>query len=184
MFCRIILSVFLLATTHCAMAQQLYELSKGSVKFYSDAPLELIKATSDELQGLLDLQQKQFAFRVPISSFMGFNSPLQKEHFNENYMETIAHPVATFSGKIIEDINLQKDGEYKIRAKGKLNIHGVEQERIIYVKVKVKQGQIFAVSDFMVALSDHNIKIPRVVYDKLAPDINVSVTSLLIPKSN
>lgn len=184
MFCRIILSMFLLTCVYSATAQQLFELSKGTVRFYSDAPLELIKASSDELQGLLDMEQKQFAFRVPISSFMGFNNPLQKEHFNESYMETIIHPVATFSGKIIEDVDLKTDGEYKIRAKGKLKIHGVEQERILYVTLKVKNGQVTASSDFMVALADHDIKIPRVVYDKLAPDINVSVATTLIPKSN
>ena len=165
------------------MAQNMYQLSNGKVKFYSNAPLELINASSDDLQGLLDLGQKQFAFRIPIASFMGFNSPLQKEHFNENYMETPDYPVATFSGKIIEDIDPKKDGDYKVRAKGKLNIHGVEQERIIYVNVKVKNGKMYATSDFMIPLADHNIKIPRVVYNKLAPDINVSVSTELIPKS-
>ena len=110
---------------------------------------------------------------------MGFNSPLQREHFNENYMESEHYPEATFTGKIIEDVDLARDGEYDVRAKGKLNIHGMEQERIIKGHVVTKNGKISLHAEFTVSLADHNIKIPRVVYDKLAPDISVTVNAVL-----
>jgi hypothetical protein len=51
-------------------------------------------------------------------SFQGFNSPLQKEHFNENYVESDKFPEASFKGKIIEDQDLTVDGTYELRAKG------------------------------------------------------------------
>ena len=50
-------------------------------------------------------------------SFQGFNSPLQKEHFNENYVESDKFPDASFKGKVIEDVDLSKDGTYEVRAK-------------------------------------------------------------------
>ncbi len=46
-------------------------------------------------------------------------------------MESQASPYAISIGKIIEKIDFPKDGKYTSRAKGKLTIHGVEQERII-----------------------------------------------------
>ncbi len=42
---------------------------------------------------------------LKVNSFKGFNSALQKEHFNENYMESENFPYASFEGKIIEDID-------------------------------------------------------------------------------
>lgn len=158
-------------------AQKVYEVKNSKITFNSEAPKELISAETVELKGLVDLNKKAFAFRVGITSFMGFNSPLQREHFNENYMESNIFPEATFTGKIIEDVDLSKDGIYGIRAKGKLKIHGVEKERIIKSLVTVKNGNIEIRSSFTVLLSDHNIRIPRVVSEKLAPEINVSVTA-------
>ncbi len=160
---------------------QVYEIQKGMIRFFSEAPQELIRASTTELKGKLDIQKKTFAFKVSNASFQGFNSPLQREHFNENYMESEVYPESSFTGKIIEDVDVSKDGEYKLRAKGKLKIHGVEQERIIDVEIRAKSGKLIVHSEFFVSLYDHNIKIPKVVYDKLAPDIHVTVGGSMVP---
>ncbi|MBL7718026.1 MAG: YceI family protein [Flavipsychrobacter sp.] len=162
----------------CASAQ-IYDMEKGKAAFHSEAPQELISAESVELKGIVDAGKKSFAFRVNISSFMGFNSPLQREHFNENYMESNIFPDASFAGKIIEDIDFSKEGSYTVRAKGKLTIHGVPVERIVRADVLVKGGRLILSSRFIVSLADHNIKIPRVVSEKLSPDIEVTVNATL-----
>ena len=154
---------------------QVYNTNNGSITFSSDAPLELIKASSNEMRGKFDVTKKLFAFTVKIISFTGFNSPLQKEHFNENYMESVQYPNASFSGKIIEDIDFSKNGTFTVRAKGNLNIHGVVQERIIKSELFIKDGKISIRSDFTVLLIEHNIPIPKVVHEKLASEIKVEV---------
>ena len=75
--------------------------------------------------------KKNFSLKVDVHSFQGFNSPLQKEHFNENYLESDKYPVASFTGKIIEDVDLSADGAYELRTKGTITIHNIPQERII-----------------------------------------------------
>ena len=159
-----------------------YKVSTGSISFRSDAPLELIKAQSSELKGLVIPDKKQFAFIINIKSFKGFNSPLQQEHFNENYLESNKYPVASFEGKIIEDIDFTKDGEYSVRSKGNLSIHGVVQERIIKCDVSIKNKNISLKSTFTVLLADHNIPIPKVVHEKLASEIKVEVKAELVTK--
>ena len=94
-------------------------------------------------------------------------------------METKKYPKASFAGKIIEDIDFQKDGTYSIRAKGQLNIHGVEQERIIKSQLEVRDNKIRVQSTFTVPLADHNITIPKVVYQKIAEEISVVVDAEL-----
>lgn len=180
---RLIIVLLTAMFSQLALGQSLFEVTKGMVNFHSDAPQELIKASSPNITGILDIDKHNFAFRIRIISFIGFNSPLQREHFNENYMESSRFPEASFSGKIIEDADLHKDGTYTVRAKGKLNIHGIQVERIIPVRIKVKHGTMSIESDFVVSLADHGIKIPRVVDEKLAPDINVSVAATLMQRN-
>lgn len=159
-----------------------YKVGMGSITFKSDASLELIKAQSNELKGIFITEKKQFAFIVVIKSFKGFNSPLQQEHFNENYLESNKYPAASFEGKIIEDIDFSADGVYPIRAKGNLSIHGVVQERIIKADITVKNGNISIKSNFTVLLADHNIPIPKVVHEKLASEIKVEIKADLVKK--
>ena len=178
----IILLLITLSLASAAYAPARFSISKGSILFRSDAPLELIKASSNELKGIFIPEKKQFAFKVNIKSFKGFNSPLQQEHFNENYMESDKYPSASFGGRIIEDIDFTKDGVYTVRAKGDLTLHGVVQERIIKCELTIKNGNVDVHSNFIVSLADHNISIPKVVHEKLASEIKVEVKADLIAK--
>lgn len=174
------LIIFLFSyTSVLAQSPVIYSITEGEVAFTSDAPLELIEAKSTALRGLIDVSNRTFAFSIPVNSFEGFNGPLQRIHFNENYMESGQFGTATFLGKIIEDVDLSKDGEYTIRAKGKLTIHGVEGERIIKSSVSVVKGELRIRAEFTVFLQDHAIEIPRIVNQKIAEEIKVSLSGRL-----
>lgn len=154
---------------------QIFAGSGGKISFASDAPLELIQAESSELKGLLDAKKQTFAFSIFMSSFEGFNSPLQQEHFNENYLETELFPKATFSGKIIESIDFSKDGTHSVRAKGMLEIHGVKQERIIRSQLTIQGSKVLLKSNFTVFLEEHDITIPKIMSQKIAEEIFVEM---------
>lgn len=177
-----LLWLFLFFPWFLSAQQGLFESYRSRVDFVSDAPLELIKASSNQLRGFLDPQKKTFAFRIPSNSFDGFNSPLQKIHFNENYIEASRYPEATFKGKIIEQVDLAVDGDFMVRAKGALMIHGVEQERIIRVKLKLNKGVLFATAEFSILLQEHNISVPKVVNQKIAEDIFIKVEMEMVKK--
>lgn len=166
------------------ISQDVYVSSKGVIHFESDAPLELIKASSNDLRGALNFSNNEFAFIVSNRSFKGFNSPVQQEHFYENYIEDEKYPKSSFHGKIIETIDISKNGEYNVRAKGFLDIHGVKQERILPGTINIKNDKIFLNATFVVPLKDHNIDIPRVVYQKIAEEIIVEVQIELSPKTD
>lgn len=160
----------------------IYSIKKSLVSFHSNTKSELIKATSSELRGIIDVEKRTFAFSVDIKTFDGFNGPLQKEHFNENYLESNRFPTATFTGHIIEEDDFTKDGTYNVRAKGKFTIHGVQQERILQGDLTVKNNIIKLSCIFTVFLSEHDIKIPRVVHEKLASEIKVEMQAEFVKK--
>ncbi len=177
MLARIAVICIMLLPSVLPGQETLWRCEGGVIAFTSDAPLELIEAASGELQGVINPETGQFAFAVAINTFVGFNSPLQQEHFNENYLESDRFPRATFSGRIIEEVNLREAGNYTIRAKGDLVIHGVEHERIIKSQVTVEEGNLRVQASFTVPLADHDIRIPRIVYQKIAEEILVEVNA-------
>jgi YceI-like domain len=169
-----------------AQAPNLLRVSNGKIGMVSDAPMERIEANTTEATGVLDLAARSFAMQIPVKSFSGFNSPLQQEHFNENYLQSDKYPFAVFKGRIIEAVDLTKPGTYRVRAKGSLSIHGVDQERIIECVLVVNAEGVRVKSVFDVVLVDHDIRVPRVVQQKIDPRIEVTVdvlfTSGSLPK--
>jgi polyisoprenoid-binding protein YceI len=157
--------------------------STGTISFVSAAPLELIKASSIQLKGLIDVNNKTVSFRVAYSTFNGFNSGLQQDHFNEKYMESEKYHDAIFNGTIAEEINFSKNGTYTVTAKGGLNIHGVQKERSIKSTLIINNGDIHIESKFNVFLDDHNIRIPKIVTQKIATEIAVDIKADLKKKS-
>jgi len=169
-----------LAPTLESPDKNVYQSVKGRILFRSNAPLEIIEARSTRLRGVIDPANQNFAWTVEVASFEGFNSPLQREHFNENYMESSKFSQATFTGKIIEKIDFEQDGSYPVRAKGKFLVHGVEQERIIKGTLEIKGKKLRIQATFTVPLTDHNITIPKIVHQKIAEEIIVTMEADLV----
>ena len=172
--------IFLISVCSLATGQnRIYKTSTGTISFKSDAPLEVITASSKKMEGVIDIDALSFAFAVTIRTFEGFNNGLQRQHFYENYMETDKYPSATFSGKIIEHVDLSVPGTYQVRAKGQLHIHGRVKERIIKTELISTGTEIKATSSFFVPLMDHQIEVPRIVNQKIAQEIEVTVKATL-----
>ena len=181
---RSFLLVAALAAAPLLNAQrQLLSVKSGVVEFVSDAPLERISATSVSSSGILDVKDRDFIVRIPMRSFKGFNSPLQQEHFHENYVESKLHPNALFEGRIIEAVDLTVPGTYKVRAKGRFTMHGIARERNIPCVIVVGATDVSVQCAFDVPLADHGIRIPRVVHQKLAPTVRVNVDLRLVAGS-
>lgn len=175
-----LLSIFILQFLACSAVAQRLQTRNAEISFTSNAQLEVISASSSKVVGIINTATSEFAFKVDIRSFNGFNSELQRQHFYDNYMETEKYPSAAFSGKIIEQIDFTQDGTYEVRAKGDLDIHGEKQTRIIKCKMVIRNNTAALDSRFLVPLIDHNIKIPKIVNQKIATEIEVVFKATMI----
>ena len=178
---KIVFTASLIISLSARATAPIFSCNDGVASFISYAELEIIKARSNQLRGAIDVNARTFLFAIEVNTFKGFNSGLQQEHFAENYMETEKFPDATFRGKFIEEVDLAKDGVYTVRAKGMLRLHGVQQERIINGSIEVKNGIMRVHSQFSVLLEDHNITVPRIVYQKISPEIEVTIDATFKP---
>ncbi|MFI5134733.1 MAG: YceI family protein [Chitinophagales bacterium] len=175
LLCLISLLNLLQPTKLQSQEKFVYSGNKGKVHFVSNAPLEHIEATSNQLSGGMNAQTREIYFTLRIVSFNGFNSGLQQEHFNENYLESELYPTSNFKGKLVDEVDLTKNGIYNVRVKGFLTIHGVSVERIISGKITVNGNTMQIESNFPVLLADYNITVPRIVEMKIAKEIMVDV---------
>lgn len=151
----------------------------GKVKFDATTPSspELIMGNNDKATSVIDLGTGAIQFAVLIKAFL-FDKALMQEHFNENYMESDKFPKSDFKGQIsnMADVNLEKDGTYAIKVKGKMTIHGVTKDVEASGTLKVKDKTIVeGKAEFIVQLSDYNIDVPSIVNDKLNKEARISV---------
>ena len=171
--------VLAVSLAFCGLAQQ-FSVEKSTIVFFSDAPLEDIKATNTKSIALLDVEKAEVAFEVPIKDFE-FEKDLMKQHFNEKYMDTEKYPKSQFSGKLI-GFDKTKNGEQKVTAEGKLVIHGVTKSVKIPGSIELKPGNVVIKTKFIVKLADYKIKIPQIVWQNIAEEVEVTADFSLKPK--
>lgn len=180
---RILLFIICFGLFSTMLFSQQIRSNSGEATFLSEAPLETIEASSSQLKGIHDLANNKFAYSIPIQSFDGFNSALQKEHFNTRYLHSDKHPNGSFVGKIVEKIDWSAPGKYQARAKGLFKVNGVEHSRVIVIQIDVKNDVIEVSSDFEVFLENHNISIPILVESNISERIEVTMkASFLKPE--
>lgn len=179
---KLIITAVLMMSVNAMFAQK-YITRTGKVSFFSSTPIENIEAFNNEVASIIDADNGEFAFQVPIKGFK-FEKALMQEHFNESYMESHKYPKATYKGTItdIQNVNFAKDGEYKVNTAGQLTIHGVTKQVSIPGIITVKGGEIMINSKFTVKPADYEIKIPGIAKGKIADDIEVTMDSKLNKK--
>lgn len=169
-----LLMIILMLVGCASLKAQVYSTTKGEINFFSSAPLEDISAKNNRVISMLNTQTGELVVRVPINQF-DFPNKLMQRHFNENYMESEKYPYGTFKGKLNEQIDFSKPGTYDASASGVLNIHGVDQKRTLNGKVTVgTDGSLELQTKFIVALADHKIDVPKIVFNKIAEKISVT----------
>lgn len=129
----------------------------GKAEFKSEAKLEKIEASSNQVTVLLNTETNAVAVKIAVRTFH-FDKALMQEHFNENYLESDKFPEATFSGKITDSVDWKKDGTYSLQVEGDLTIHGVKKKVKEKITAVVKNGEVKLSSSFSIKLSDYQIK--------------------------
>ena len=159
---------------------QLYSTQSGETNFFSETPIENITASNKTVGAVLNVATKEMAVSMKMTAF-DFPNKLMQEHFNENYMESSKFPTGVFKGKILENIDLTKNGVYDVTAKGQLTIHGVSQARDLKGKLTIENEKISMICNFDIKLVDHKIEVPKLVFAKIAEVISVKSKYIFTP---
>lgn len=172
---KTILTLALLLITASSFSQKFFTRN-GTIRFFSSTPLENIEAINSQASCIVDLKTNEVIAKVLIEAFQ-FEKALMQEHFNENYMESDLYPSAMLKAVLDESSSFDpnKLEEQAIMLKGDLTIHNVSQKVNIPGTV-VRRGDVLeAKAVFIVKPEDFAIKIPALVRNNIAREIEVSI---------
>lgn len=172
---KYILSLLFLLV-HVSFSQDVYVLKSSQVSFFAGTVLEDIDAKNSKSISVFNAKTGDVQIQIPNKEFI-FKRSLMQEHFNENYMESEKFPQSSFKGKIInlDSINLKSSDIQKVKVKGVLNIHGVAQEKTIDVNMAFNNGIYNVDSKFIILLDDYKIERPKIVWEKLAEKVEITL---------
>lgn len=175
--------LFVISFSLSTSAQAVFIADSGAVSFFSSAPLEDIKAESNQVNSMINTTNGEVAFMILMRS-LKFAKALMQEHFNEKFIESEKYPHATFKGRINEKIDLTKKGTIPVTAAGKLTIHGVEKDVSEQGELEILDSMIILKTKFMAAVADYKIEIPQLLFKNIADTVEVKLTAIYYPYKN
>jgi hypothetical protein len=141
--------------------------------FFSETPVENIKANNYGGQGVLNAESGEILFVITIEDFE-FKKSLMQKHFNKQYLESDKYPESTFEGKIIDWDGIPSSKTiYNVA--GTLSIHGVSRKVSEKASLEPAADGLKGESTFNVLLEDYDIKVPKLVVKKIAQEIEVKI---------
>ena len=177
----IVIIIGLLMSLH--LNAQKYFTRTGTTQFEaSEKVFEPVEATNKSTTAIFNTKTGAVATQVFMAGFQ-FKNALMQEHFNENYMDSSKYPKATFSGNI-QNFSFEELSDYQKEHKihGVLTIRGIEKEITISCRIKKIKNGLSLKTNFNVFASDFEIKIPKVVRNKISQEINITAEYDLIEK--
>lgn len=169
-----IAAVILLLGSGLSHAQK-YGTKTGQIQFEASVPsFEAVGAQHNNVSAILNTETGEIAVLALVTGFR-FKVALMEEHFNENYMESETYPKAVFRGVLKEFNADQKEGTSQYTLEGTISMHGVSQKLSVPIALKSEAGNYYLTSSFKLRPEDFEIDIPKVVANKIAQEVIVSV---------
>jgi len=170
----ITLAISLIASSQ--LFAQKYKTTEGQIEIFSQTPVFTIEGMDKKVASIINFETGDVVATTLVRSFK-FHEALVEDHFNENYMESEKYPKASFKGKItnIKDVDLKKNGEYKISIKGDLTLHGQTNPLEVPGTLTVKDGKLSGKTVFNVSLAGYKIHVEESYKDAIKDEIKLNI---------
>lgn len=161
-----------------------YQTRTGEIKFEASVPtFEPIEAVNQSVTIVLDKTNGNLASLALIKGFK-FPIALMQEHFNENYIESDQYPKAVLRGSLLgfEFSELSDHLDHTYTFKGTLEMHGIKKGISFPVSIVENNNVVNINANFTINPATYDIEIPSVVANKIADEVEVSVSGKLVAK--
>ncbi|MEX0981302.1 MAG: YceI family protein [Bacteroidales bacterium] len=158
------------------VGQENYITRDGYIRFYSHTPIEDIKADNNHVGSIINPATGEIVFTLKMIDF-NFEKKLMQRHFNDKFVESDKFPKSTFKGFITDNdkVDYSVAGTYPVVVEGELTIHGVTRTIRTSGIIEVISAGIKGMSGFIIRPADYDIKIPKIVRNKIAEEMEITV---------
>jgi|SRR5690606_32841461 len=166
-----------------SFGQNKYITKTGTINFEASVPsFEEVAAKNNSVTAILNTENGEMAALAFVKAFR-FKNALMEEHFNENYAESDKYPKATFKGKLLDFTFEALDGATKLFISGELEFHGITRHfSKIPANLEQTNGKLILSGKFVAKASEFEIKIPKIVQNKVTDEVQVNFNFELLKK--
>jgi polyisoprenoid-binding protein YceI len=135
-----------------------------------------LRVRQGEARGDIDRLQEVGSVSLVIdTSSYNSNIGLRDQDVQEHYLEVQQYPVIRFNSTGIQKIERLQSPEdlWQIMVRGRLEIHGVQREVIVPVRLLYQTNKITAQGNFRFVLEDFNIRVPTLLFLKAGNQVDV-----------
>jgi len=135
-----------------------------------------LRVRQGEARGDIDRLQEVGSVSLVIDT-RSYNSNigLRDQDVQEYYLEVQQYPVIRFNSTGIQKIERPKSPEdlWQITVRGRLELHGVQREVIVPVRLLYQTNKITAQGNFRLVLEDFNIRVPTLLFLKAGNQVDI-----------
>ena len=167
---KTLLFTLLISVNLCS--QEFWEIDSNSsfIKYSGNHFLHNWNAQNDEISGLLNIENGTIDNVGVIAKVKDFNSGNSSLDSNAmRVVEALKYPNVIFRSSLIE----QNDD--RVYLEGVLEFHGIKQNLKVEGKIESLEDQIKINMDFIIKLSDFEIKRPSLLLRKVEDEILVEI---------
>jgi polyisoprenoid-binding protein YceI len=135
-----------------------------------------LRVRQGEARGDIDRLQEVGSVSLVIdTSSYNSNIGLRDQDVQEHYLEVQQYPVIRFNSTGILKIERPQSPEdvQQITVQGRLELHGVQREVIVPVRLLYQTNKITAQGKFRFVLEDFNIRVPTLLFLKAGNQVDV-----------
>ena len=135
-----------------------------------------VRVRQGEARGDIDRLQEVGSVNLVIdSSSYNSNIGLRDQDVQEHYLEVQHYPVIRFNSTGIQKVERPQSPEdlWQITVRGRLEVHGVQKEVIVPVRLLYQTNKITAQGNFRFVLEDFNIRVPTLLFLKAGNQVDV-----------
>jgi len=135
-----------------------------------------LRVRQGEARGDIDRLQEVGSVSLVIdTSSYNSNIGLRDQDVQEHYLEVQQYPVIRFNSTGIQNIKRPQSPEdlWQITVRGRLELHGVQKEVIVPVRLLYQTNKITAQGNFRLVLEDFNIRVPTLLFLKAGNQVDV-----------
>ena len=135
-----------------------------------------LRVRQGEARGDIDRLQETGSVSLVIdTSSYNSNIGLRDQDIQEHYLEVQQYPVIRFNSTGIQNIKRPQSPEdlWQITVRGRLELHGVQKEVMVPVRLIYQTNKITAQGNFRFVLEDFNIRVPTLLFLKAGNQVDV-----------
>ena len=157
---------------------QSFFTDSGTAVFHSKVPLHTFSGTSENLTGLINLEDNTVDFYLDLATLDTGNGKRDKDM--RLTLDVENHPFGEFYGKLVSEFDPTNSAPQTAIVEGVFKIHGNQQDVRIEGQLIPDGNQLTLQAGWILRLEDYDIVPPSLLFVKVDQEQEIEINAVLI----